>query len=369
MTDPCPGALARTEADYISDKCCPADDTPWAIFSRADAFAKRLARNPIIDPSAPDAAEQIAHSQEFDAIEDEPTAPVPRPVQRPVQRPVAAAVPPSRDQGQGLPAGFEPEPDPAYQPVPRRRRRRPLVIVGLLIVALLIGLGTWWFGIGRYTVTPGVIDLPEASARAKVKDAGLKLDVVEEEFSETVANGAVIRTDPAPGERILKSGTLEAVLSKGPERHSVPKLQGLTEAQVPGALEEATLVLGSTTQEFHEKIPEGQVIRSTPKAGERVRRETAVDIVVSKGRKPIKIPDFTGKPAKNAITKLEDLGFKVDSSTEEFHDTVPKGRVISQSPSSGTGFKNDEIRLVVSKGPEMVTVPDVRRMDYEAARA
>lgn len=321
----------------------------------------------IIDPSSPDAAEQIAHSQEHEAVADEPTAPVPRPVRQPPVA-TAAAVPVVRPGGQGLPPGFEPDPDPAFRPVPRRRRRRPLVIIGLLLLALLIGLGTWWIGIGRYTVTPGVIDLPESSARAKVRDAGLKFNVVEEEWSETVAKGAVIRTNPAPGERILKNGTLDAVLSKGPERHTVPKLRGLTEAQVPGELEEATLVLGSTTLAFHEKIPEGQVIRTTPKAGERVRRATAVDIVVSKGRKPIKIPDFTGKPAKNAISRLEDLGFEVDSATEENSDTVPKGRVISQSPSTGTGFRGDEIRLVVSKGPELVTIPDVRRLSYEEAR-
>lgn len=332
-----------------------------------DPFATDELPERIIDPSAPDAAEQIRNSQEMEAVTGddgtEPTTRVPRPAPRPVMPPPLPATP------SGLPAGFEPEPDPAYQPVPRRsRRRRPLVIVAIVLLALLVGLGGWWFGVGRYTVTPGVIDLPEASARAKAEDAGLKLRVADEEFSETVAKGAVIRTDPAPGERILKNGTLEAVISQGPERHSVPDLRGLTEAQVPTKLREATLVLGETTQQFHDKVPKGQVIRTTPKAGERVRRASSVDIVVSKGRQPIKIPDFTGKPADRATKALGDLGFKVDASAHEHSDTVPEGRVISQSPSSGEGFKGDEIRLVVSDGPEIVTLPDVRRMSYEDAR-
>ena len=329
-----------------------------------DPFATGELPGQIIDPSAPDASQQILDSQEFGPGSlDEPTAAVPREVirqePRPEPRPVAAT--PSAA------VSFEDE-DPAYADVPRRRSRRgPLLLVGLVVLALLVALGGWWFGAGRYTVTPGVIDLPVTAARAKAKDAGLKLRVTKEVFSETVAAGAVISTVPSPGERILKSGTLEAVVSQGPERHTVPLLKGLTVSQVTPELEDVTLTLGKTTEKFHEKIPKGQVITSTPEAGKRVKRGTAVDIVVSKGRQPIKIPDFTNKPADRAEAKLTELGFEVDAAEPVFHDSVRKGMVISQNPSSGTGFKGDKISLKVSKGPEMVTVPDVRRQSYEEA--
>lgn len=326
----------------------------------------------IIDPSAPDAAEQIANSQELPVTDaraaDEPTAPVPRPMTRPGARPVTGPGPRSAPGAPPVPPpGFH-NPDPAYADAPRRRSRRgPLLLIGLVLLALLVGLGGWWFGAGRYIATPGVIDLPEASARAKARSEGLKLRVVQDEFSETVASGAVISTDPKPGDRILRGGTIEAVISKGPERHTVPQLKGLTVPQVGPALEEATLTLDRVVEKYDEKVPAGQVISSTPAAGTRVKRGTSVDIAVSKGRKPIKIPDYTGKRAVAAIRALTKLGFEVDDSASAFSDTVPKGRVISQNPSTGTGYKDDKISLVVSKGPELVVVPDLRRMPYDEA--
>jgi beta-lactam-binding protein with PASTA domain len=53
--------------------------------------------------------------------------------------------------------------------------------------------------------------------------------------------------------------------------------------------------------------------------------------------------------------------------TEVNDDAVPKGRVITQSPDSGTGQKDDVISLVVSKGPVMVEVPNVVGMGLDAA--
>ena len=110
------------------------------------------------------------------------------------------------------------------------------------------------------------------------------------------------------------------------------------------------------------------MITTDPAPGTSLRRNTAVDVVVSKGPRPIKIPDFTGKPADPARGGLEKRGFEVDT-TEVNDDTVPKGRVITQSPDSGTGQKGDVISLVVSKGPVMVEVPDVVGMGLDGAHA
>ena len=81
----------------------------------------------------------------------------------------------------------------------------------------------------------------------------------------------------------------------------------------------------------------------------------------------IEIPDWIGRNADRATAKLEDLGFRVESE-RQYHATVAAGRVISQSPSSGTGFKGDSIRLVVSRGPELVEIPTVRGRKAADAR-
>ncbi|MET0998394.1 MAG: PASTA domain-containing protein, partial [Marmoricola sp.] len=251
---------------------------------------------------------------------------------------------------------------------PRRSRRGAVLLTIVIVLALLAALGGWYLGVARYTSTPGVINLSEAAARAKLDDEGLSLKVSKESWSETVAKGAVISTDPGPGDRVLKDGTVGAVISLGPERHKVPNVKGQTLDDAQQALDDAKLEFGEAIERFDEKITTGRVIGTDPAPATPLRRNTAVDVIVSKGPRPITIPNYAGRPAAAVEKALEKLGFKVES-TEVNSDTVPVGRVVTQSPDSGTGQKGDVISLVVSKGPVMVDVPDVIGMGLEAATA
>jgi serine/threonine-protein kinase len=93
-----------------------------------------------------------------------------------------------------------------------------------------------------------------------------------------------------------------------------------------------------------------------------------VDLVVSKGRKPINVGDWVGEDADRAQAVLERKGLVVDRAQEQFDDTVPEGAVIAQTPQSGTLFRGDTVTLVVSLGPELVEVPNVRAQGVESAR-
>lgn len=240
------------------------------------------------------------------------------------------------------------------------------MVVVLLTAA--IAYAGWWFGIGRYTPTPGVINQPVAAAIERVEEDGLELDVVDEEFSETVPAGSVISTDPAAGSDIVEGGTVEAVVSLGPERYTVPKLGGKPFTEVEELLEGNNLVLGDVEEVFHEKVEEGLVIAADPGVGTELRKDAAVNVTVSKGPKPIKVVDFTGKDADKAEEKLTGLGFVVER-TEEHSDDVELGDVITQDPDSGKGFRDDTITLLVSKGPVLVEVPNVRTLSVEEATA
>jgi serine/threonine-protein kinase len=298
--------------------------------------------------------------------------------------PVAAAAvvtPPGPTLG-GPPAGRAGPPGPARLPRPtagarpaeprprrsRRSRRGPLLLLLAVVLTALAAYGGWWLGVGRYTSTPGVINLSVTAATEKVQDAGLELDVVEETFSETVTAGSVVSTDPAAGSRILEGGTVEVVVSKGPERYTVPKLRGRPLTEVEALLQAESLTLGTVEEAFDETLEEGLVIVASPGAGTELRRDSAVDVRVSKGPKPIRIPDFTDRNAARAEQRLTQLGFVLDV-TEENSDDVPEGRVISQSPTDGRGFRGDTITLVVSKGPVLVEVPDVRTRSVAEATA
>ncbi|MGH3411658.1 MAG: PASTA domain-containing protein, partial [Marmoricola sp.] len=260
-------------------------------------------------------------------------------------------------------------PPPGPRPGTPRRRRGPLLLAAALVVALLLGVGAWWFGIARYTTTPGVINLSVATAHAKAHRAGLDLRVSQRAYSETVVRGAVISTDPAPGSRVLDHGTVDAVVSRGPERHKVPDVRGLRPDQARQAISARHLAFGREIGHYSPKVPQGVVIRTDPAIGSEQRRDTAVDVVTSRGPRPIPVPDLTGQKADRAVQRLGRLGFTVETGRRRFSDAVPAGDVISQSPDSGTGHRGDRVTLVVSRGPHLVRVPDlVRRSEQDARR-
>ena len=238
--------------------------------------------------------------------------------------------------------------------------------LALLVVAVV---GAWYFtmGPGSPTTVPAIVGKTFEEADRQLSAAHLSAQRVDA-FDETVAQGRVISSNPGAGSEVGRSTTVTVTVSKGPERYAVPALVGSTATEAKARLEENRLTLGGSSEAFDEKIPAGQIISSTPKAGTPLKRGTAVTIVVSKGRQPIPVTDFTGKPADQAVAALTDAGLKVDATRQEFSADVPKGSVISQNPSNGTLFRGDQVSLVVSKGPEMVPVPNVQGKQVPEAR-
>ncbi|WP_030482327.1 Stk1 family PASTA domain-containing Ser/Thr kinase [Nocardioides aequoreus] len=278
-----------------------------------------------------------------------------------------------RDRGATVVAA-PPVPPPATRPGtpgparPRRSRRGPVALLLVLLLAAGAGVAGWWFGVARYTDTPAVLGMTQAAAEQRLDAAGLSLDVGDPAYSETVERGLVISSDPAPGDRVLDAGTVDVVLSLGPERYDVPDLAGSSVDDAQQALLDTNLTYGGSTERFHEEVPEGEVITTDPRPGTELKRDAAVDLVVSRGPEPIEIPDLTGRDADRAAQALGERGFEVDTS-EEHSDSVAEGRVISQSPDSGTGVRGDTVELVVSLGPVMVDVPRVIGMGVDAAVA
>ncbi len=255
------------------------------------------------------------------------------------------------------------------QPRGAQRRRGLLLLVLALVLAVGLGAGAYWFGWARYTTTPGVLGAERAAAVQKIEAAGLEADVTDPAYSETVPAGEVLRTDPEPGERILSGGTVTVVLSAGQERYTVPDVAGQEVDAAQDALSAENLAPEAAEEIWHEKVPAGRVVRTEPAAGESVRRDTPVRVLVSKGRRPINVPKVTGKTLDKAIAAVRKRKLEPAVAAREYSDDVPEGRVISQSPSSGTLFRGDRVNLVISRGPELVEVPRVVAQGVDSATA
>jgi serine/threonine-protein kinase len=253
-------------------------------------------------------------------------------------------------------------PPAAVETLTPRRTRRTGLIAGIVIgaLALLALAGGWYLGSGRYTSAPSVLGVDRQAATAKLTAAGLKVKVDKIVFNDTVPNGLVADQDPDPNGRVRKNGTVHLVLSKGPDLRAVPQLSGSTEAAAAQLLESAGLRRDPVAaHEYSTAFARGTVIRTDPPAGRKVRPQTLVKLVVSAGVEQLPVPDVQGKAQAEAETTLRQAGFKTKVEGV-FSDTVPAGIVLDQSPSSGTAGRGSTITLQVSKGPELITVPDVR---------
>jgi eukaryotic-like serine/threonine-protein kinase len=287
---------------------------------------------------------------------------------------------PADGGGPMVPAVLEAEPRPPADPpreppvaiLParaRRSRRGPALLAVALVVALAAGVGAYWFGWARYTTTPGVIGLTQQAATTKLHHAGLDVRVGAPSYSEDVAKGLVMGTDPDPGSRVPDHGTVTLTVSLGKERYAVPRLARMTVDQAQDALRRQHLAYGRSLLRYDDSAPKGMVLASNPVAGRREPPGFQVDLVVSRGPRPIQVRDWTGRSADLAVRVLQRQQLQVDTSRREYSDTVAAGHVLAQTPDPGQVLHaGDTVSLTVSKGPELVQVPgDLRAEGVQAA--
>jgi serine/threonine-protein kinase len=93
-----------------------------------------------------------------------------------------------------------------------------------------------------------------------------------------------------------------------------------------------------------------------------------VNINVSRGARPVPVPDVTGQPYANAKSALEGQGFKVER--VDIQSDQAAGVVVATDPPPGQEVsKGAKITLSVSKGPATTQIPDVTNQTQADATA
>jgi serine/threonine-protein kinase len=185
----------------------------------------------------------------------------------------------------------------------------------------------------------------------------------------------VIRTAPPAGEELAEGEPFLMVVSEGPVLRPLPELNGLSFADAQTAVVAAGLV-AVPVEQYDEVVPAGQVISwSVPAdpslvAGSEVEPGTEVQIVSSLGPAPRTVPDLAGVGFTDAQAVLAPLGLALAESEQVFSDTVPAGAIVSQTPAAGEIVERGAtISVQVSKGPDVVTLPDLSGQTYDQAAA
>ncbi|PWV46331.1 serine/threonine-protein kinase [Nocardiopsis sp. L17-MgMaSL7] len=253
--------------------------------------------------------------------------------------------------------------DDGYDDYPARGgswfSRNRLLVVGALVTALVVGVAGWWFLLGRYESVPDVIGLSPEAASEQIRAAGLVVDLSDDTvYSDDAAAGEVGDTDPEVDDRLSPGDTVTVFLSKGPQNVSMPDLVGDDVANALKAMEDLGFDDESVVQEEQDSPDNapGEVLATSPEAGEDADREGTVTITVSSG---IPVPSLAGEKREDAEKTLSDLGLTAEI-VEEESESIDKGLVISQSPDTGTNVgPGASVTLTVSSGPPEVDIPDV----------
>lgn len=252
-----------------------------------------------------------------------------------------------------------------------RSKTRGRLIGGIVgAIVLLAAILTWFFmwGPGSFRPMVDVVNQqwPDASKSLTAADVTFeRVDV----FDDNIPAGNVARTNPAPGKPLGRFQTAKIFVSKGIEMLTMPDLTGKNREEALELVKKARFNTPQISEDFHDTVPEGQISSQDPAPNASVAHNTIVKITVSKGRQPVSMPDLVGKPSQEAQNELTQVGLQPQV-TEDFSDSVPKGKVISQSVAPNTTVHRlDQVNLVISKGPEVVAVPNVFGKSEGDARA
>ena len=167
----------------------------------------------------------------------------------------------------------------------------------------------------------------------------------------------------------LIAALLYAVLSGAltADKKDVPRVTGKQLVEARALLERAGFEV--KTERVRSPQPFDQVVDQDPNPGEQAEEGSTVTLEVSRGPGEVLVPAVAGLPQKVAINTLEDAGLEV-TIDREFSDGVKKDLAIRTVPREATRVtRGDRVRLIVSSGPEQVTVPDVTGLSRDSAES
>lgn len=238
----------------------------------------------------------------------------------------------------------------------RVRRNRKIA----LVLAIAVGVAGWWglVGPGSQVVVPSTVGATYEEAVSVLQPLGLTAAIVENRFDEEIAKGSVIESNPSGGGRVQANGTVNFIVSKGPERYTIPKITGLTVSAAQNAISRFPLEILEINEIFSNEIPRGFVIQARPEAGTSVKRDAQVEIIVSKGIEQVALASYLGKSGEQALNELTEAGFDVEP-TYAYSESVLELAVVSQIPAGGTALnKGAKVSIVISKGPRFTFIPE-----------
>ena len=225
-----------------------------------------------------------------------------------------------------------------------------IVIVGILFILLL----------PRFTKVPDVkvpdvTNMSVLEAEKTLKDAGFEVSInIEEEFSESVSTGNIVRTSPSANRSIKKGSTITLYQSKGTEKIKIEDYTGKNIYEIKAKLELLGLKVSVESKDVDDveeyKDKEDIIIDQNPRSADLYKGDQVMlyypNIVV--------YPDLT----TYTLEEVQDFADKYELNlyVEEVKtDSVKEGTIISQSRRVGTLIgRGADLTVKIAATPQSV---------------
>ena len=255
------------------------------------------------------------------------------------------------------------------EPRPAPRRLVPWVVAVVLVATVALAASAFArVGAATAISVPGLVGRTQASATSVAKHAGLSIGSIGHRAAPDPP-GIVVSQSPQYG-TFTSGRRVNLVLSSGPTKVPVPAIKGQPWSTVQKQLDTVGFSYGTPTGQYSAQYPVGDVISVTPIAGTRIPPNASLKIVLSRGHAPVLIPDLSGQTLASATTALTGLHLKPIHGLDTFSNTVPAGRVVKTLPGAGQDAPyGSQVRITLSRGPIMATVPNVEGLSFGAASA
>jgi serine/threonine-protein kinase len=240
----------------------------------------------------------------------------------------------------------------------RQRRVVPLVVLAAIAAATALGTSALAQVGNAGRAAPSLVGLSLPAAKVEAKHAGLAVHVSYRSASDP--KDVILDQSPPPGDWLYSDRTVALAVSSGPPDVAVPNLRGMVPPNAERTLRNLGLV-PKLLHAFQQNEPKGRIFAERPDFGESIAPGKTVEIYLSDGPAPQKVPDVHGLKCDAATAQL--LARHLNGTCKNvYNDTAAVGDVVGTTPPVGTLLnQGTAVTINVSKGPPPVLLPDVRR--------
>ncbi len=254
--------------------------------------------------------------------------------------------------------------DEDLEATPRRGPSLRLVaILGALVLGIAIAAGYVLSNRSASIFAPAIVRVPGFvgasldDAEKSLRAMGLRYNVIAT-TSDTVPANKIIRQDPMPSSEIGPGTIVQLYASSGLPSVALLDLRQYSVDDAQRYLHNARLA--AKVEETYNDAPRGTVIGQRPSASTEIPERSTVVLVVSKGPHPVAVPDVVSMTVDDATKAIEERKLHLVVTERDPSDQIPADVVTSQSPQAGSPLDpNGTVNVVISSGPEKLTLPDV----------